>query len=642
MHPGHSSISPRNPLRNLQAGGLENALAVWRETSPRQLGRDQYRDFGRRANAAGESLIAYDIVKEGLKIWAQDKQLRQIQALALARMGSHERAHDILAQIRREGHHDEETLGLIARTYKDVWLSTGEPSDLKYAYDAYAQAYKHSPGRYWTGINAATLAFAMRKARSACHLAAAVQKVCLRKFPTAPGSEKYWLAATAAEAALLLNQLDEAEHWYSEANRLGQNDFGHLSATWRNARIILKLMPSDTSVRIRAALRVPYVAVFTGHRVDEPGGVRKRFPAELAPEIKRAIKHRLIQSNACIGYSSAASGADILFLEAMQSLGGRTHIILPCGEEQFITESVASSGLSWIGRFRRAIGKADEVITASPQSPAVASVAYGYTNDLMHGLATMRADELATELVHLAVWDREPVISPGGTADAVKRWQAAGSAVDIIDPNELMGPGGRAGRARSHPVRSATRAGLKLPGFASEVRAMVFADAYRFSKLSEPQMPAFIREFMGPIAALANRTKPAPRYQNTWGDGMFFVFAEADSAAYFALALAGSLAGRDWQAAGLPADISLRIALHAGPVYRFKDKITRQMNYIGSHVNRAARIEPVTPPGQIYASNAFAALATLTAPEQFRFDYVGRIPLAKDFGEFPMYRLQPR
>ncbi len=632
----------QHSLGRLQERGRAGALTLWRESLPRQLGREQYRELGRRAGAAGESLIACDIVTEGLRIWTHDKQLRQIQALALARMGSHERAHEILAQIRREGHHDEETLGLIARTYKDVWLSTHAPSDLKYAYDAYAKAYEHSPRRYWTGINAATLAFAMRKVETARRLAAVVRDVCLRKLPMAPGGEKYWLAATAAEAALLLNQMDEAERWYSEANRLGQNDFGHLSATWRNARIILRFMPPDAGVRVRAALRVPYVVVFTGHRVDEPGSISKRFPAEFAANIKRAIKDRLIQSNSRVGYSSAASGADILFIEAMQSLGGRTHIILPCSEEQFIKESVVSSGIAWVRRFRRVITKANEVITASPQRPATASVAYGYTNDLLHGLAIMRADELATELVHLAVWDRQPAYSPGGTGDAVRRWQAAGSAVDIINPSELMRPAVRVGRARLPPFRSAARIGIKVPGFASEVRAMVFADAYHFSKLSEQQMPAFIREFMGPIAALASRTKPAPTYQNTWGDGLFFAFREADSAAYFALSLAGSLTGRDWKAAGLPADMSLRIALHAGPVYRFKDKITRQMNYIGWHVNRAARIEPVTPPGQIYASHAFAALATLQAPEQFRFDYVGKIPLAKDFGEFPMYRLQAR
>jgi adenylate cyclase len=84
----------------------------------------------------------------------------------------------------------------------------------------------------------------------------------------------------------------------------------------------------------------------------------------------------------------------------------------------------------------------------------------------------------------------------------------------------------------------------------------------------------------------------------------------------------------------------LRISLHASPVYKFADQITGNENYIWRTVNRAARIEPVTPAGKIYASDAFAALAALEAPQQFRFDYVGRIPLAKDFGEFPLYELR--
>jgi hypothetical protein len=53
----------------------------------------------------------------------------------------------------------------------------------------------------------------------------------------------------------------------------------------------------------------------------------------------------------------------------------------------------------------------------------------------------------------------------------------------------------------------------------------------------------------------------------------------------------------------------LRIALHAGPVYSCIDPVTGNPNYIGSQVSHAARIEPVTPPGQVYASQAFAALA---------------------------------
>jgi tryptophan halogenase len=44
------------------------------------------------------------------------------------------------------------------------------------------------------------------------------------------------------------------------------------------------------------------------------------------------------------------------------------------------------------------------------------------------------------------------------------------------------------------------------------------------------------------------------------------------------------------------------IGLHAGPVYRYTDPVTRRPNYTGGHASRAARIEPITPPGQVYAS----------------------------------------
>ena len=169
---------------------------------------------------------------------------------------------------------------------------------------------------------------------------------------------------------------------------------------------------------------------------------------------------------------------------------------------------------------------------------------------------------------------------------------------------------------------------------------MIFADACRFSKLSENQMPSFIRNFMGVIADLLQRTSPLPLYWNTWGDGLFFVFEKACDAGRFAVNLSRKIAAIDRIAAGLPEDMTLRIALHVGPVYRFKDPVTGRKNYMGSHVNRTARIEPSTPPGQVYGSDAFVAFAVLEAPGEFRCDYVGRIPLAKNFGEFPMYHIQ--
>jgi class 3 adenylate cyclase len=180
-----------------------------------------------------------------------------------------------------------------------------------------------------------------------------------------------------------------------------------------------------------------------------------------------------------------------------------------------------------------------------------------------------------------------------------------------------------------------------MSGIRSEVRPMLFADAYHFSHIGETQMPVFVHHFMGVIAMLLRQTWPKPLFQNTWGDGLFIVFHTVADAGRFALKLVKRIDQLDRKALGLPEDMALRISLHAGPVYVYKDQIINRENYIGSHVNRTARMEPVTAPGHVYATDAFAALAELEAPGQFRFEYVGRIPLAKAYGEFPTYELHP-
>jgi class 3 adenylate cyclase len=82
--------------------------------------------------------------------------------------------------------------------------------------------------------------------------------------------------------------------------------------------------------------------------------------------------------------------------------------------------------------------------------------------------------------------------------------------------------------------------------------------------------------------------------------------------------------------------------LHAGPAYEFDDPITGNRTYSGTHVSRAARIEPITPRGQVYASESFAALAAARGSEHFVCDYVGQTPMAKGYGTLPTYHLRPR
>ena len=49
-------------------------------------------------------------------------------------------------------------------------------------------------------------------------------------------------------------------------------------------------------------------------------------------------------------------------------------------------------------------------------------------------------------------------------------------------------------------------------------------------------------------------------------------------------------------------------------------------NIVSIPVSRAARLEPKTPPGQVYASEAFAALAAIERVSDFTCEYVKNSP----------------
>jgi class 3 adenylate cyclase len=170
--------------------------------------------------------------------------------------------------------------------------------------------------------------------------------------------------------------------------------------------------------------------------------------------------------------------------------------------------------------------------------------------------------------------------------------------------------------------------------------AILFADAVGFSKLDESEVPRFVQHFLGAIARLSEKFTNGIIAKNTWGDGLYFVFSEVDLAGKFALQLADLVATTKWEEKGLRAGLSLRIGLHAGPVYEFDDPITGSRSYSGTHVSRAARIEPITPAGQVYASEAFAALAAAQHTDGFTCDYVGQTPMAKDYGTLPTYHVR--
>ena len=49
--------------------------------------------------------------------------------------------------------------------------------------------------------------------------------------------------------------------------------------------------------------------------------------------------------------------------------------------------------------------------------------------------------------------------------------------------------------------------------------------------------------------------------------------------------------------------------------------------------------EPITPPGQVYASSAYAAVLAATGTG-LALTYVGRMPLAKGYGTLGLYHVR--
>ena len=86
----------------------------------------------------------------------------------------------------------------------------------------------------------------------------------------------------------------------------------------------------------------------------------------------------------------------------------------------------------------------------------------------------------------------------------------------------------------------------------------------------------------------------------------------------------------------------LRLGLDAGAVFEIRDPILKSAGFTGSHINRTARLEPNTPPGEVYVTEAFAALVTLLEQRDFMCEYVGVMKTPKNYGRLRTYLLRHR
>ncbi|HWT11467.1 MAG TPA: adenylate/guanylate cyclase domain-containing protein [Allosphingosinicella sp.] len=574
--------------------------------------------LAKAAIARGDLIAAYDITVSAIAGGDESSGVRHQQVLALARMGDTDRAMEMFNAYRLDGspHAHERAAG--ARLLKDraLALPPGEArrAALKAAFEAYHAIHRES-GDSFPGINAAALALLAGDRARAAALAEA-----LLADPAVAEAGDYYRTATRAEALLILGRSEEAKQALRSPAIASAADHGARSTTSRQLAMIARHLGLDEARRsdLLASLAPPRVAHFCGHMFGADAAAEERLTA--------AIDRLLDEERIGFAYGALACGADLLFAEAALARGVELHAVLPFEESDFVAQSVLPGGGGWEERYRACRDSAASVTLASGMEYFGDPSQYGYASRIAMGLARLRAQHLGAEPVQAAIWDGAPAGGPAGTGADVAAWTAQGGRTCTIAP----------GAVDRNLVRPAPRV---AGGYERTHAAILFTDFAGFSTLRETALPAFWDGVMRRVAEVLDAHDGEVACRNSWGDALYAVAATARGAAEIALELQDALAAFDYATLGLDGTGGMRIGIHYGPAYRTVDHITGRTTFYGTEVSKAARIEPVTPPGAVFVTEPMAAILALEAGDRFACRYVGRIALAKKYGDYPMYRL---
>jgi class 3 adenylate cyclase len=586
----------------------------------------------------GEFFRAYDLATEALEQFPGDVPLAHRAVLSLANAGATALALEKYYAFGLDNRLETDIRSLLGRLKKDqAFAETGEARATLFREGRaiYEGAFRtatvaRDPESYYPAINAATLALFGGDPEAAHRLAGKVLDLLeprIASLEQGDSTDRYWVLATALEASLIRGDLEAALALTDRVVSASGNDHAALATTGRQLERIVRTKGLDS--RVLGVFEPPTIVHFVGHMIAAPGK-KGRFQAVQAAKVATDIAAVLEGMRIGAAYGSLASGADILFAEALLGHGVALNIVLPFAAADFIEQSVRPAGESWVGRFESCLAAAKTVRYATEDSYLGDDQLFNYCSGLAMGLASLCARHMNAPLMQLAVWDG--AVSEGaiaGTAADMSAWHEAGHPVTIVP----LGPD-------AHAEKLPAWHRPKVTSGRRDTRAMLFGDIHGFSKLTDAQLPAFTAKIMGTLGEVVRRHAKDVAFINTWGDGIFIVFRDAGRAACCALDMQDAINGLDLAAAGLPETLKLRLGGHLGPVYELDDPVTGRSNYYGAHVSRAARIEPITPEGCVYVTETFAAVLALHNAGEFSSDYVGNTEMAKHYGRLRMFLLR--
>jgi hypothetical protein len=301
------------------------------------------------------------------------------------------------------------------RALKYEAARAADPSERARLFAAAAEAYAAAGERStYALINAATL-YRMAGNVDAGRDAAVAVLGLIAAGDHEPDTP-YWLAATRAEALLVLGDVPAAERALGEAVLLAPRAWEEHAITLRQFHLLVN--ETDESGGWLDRFRPPPVLVF--------GGVMGLAPDDEAAQA--AVSAAVAAVAPCEAYGALAAGADILMAEAALAHEAELHVVLPDAPEAFRLASVEGVDAGWGPRFDACRDWAGTVEVLAPGGSAASAA---FAAEIAMGRAIARAQALETEAIGLLVTAGEG--RDRAVAALWERWDACGLPLRRIE-----------------------------------------------------------------------------------------------------------------------------------------------------------------------------------------------------------------
>lgn len=547
--------------------------------------------------------------------------------LKLLRSGAVEQAEKEYRQLKQSTtEHNEDFLALGGRILKARMLEQSGADRKSLAIGAagkYRQAFEATAGSY-SGINTAALSLVAGNVYQAQEMAQKVLRL-LAKQSAAPGDEAYYQVATIAEAHLILGAVNKAKAALRDALPLAPHDFDAHASTLKQFKMLLDALGKEADWLDE--FRPPKAVHFAGH-IFGLGDSVSAVPSSIVKSIRKNLSQLVAAEEIGAAYGALAAGSDILIAELLLEEGVELHAVQPCPDKLFRSVSLDQYGAGWRGRFEACLEAATSVRYVSKDKSLCDNLTKSFASETAMGLAILHAEQYATESIQLLVWDGKATGREAGTARDAHLWSAAGR-------RQLIAP---------FPVpRTITQNSSRSADVTSRaLRAILFADMRGYGSLTEQQIPIFHREVFSKMADSCKLTGIELTHVNTWGDALFLVLDDVESAAKVAISMQHFMQNIDLPALGLPDSLALRIGCHYGPLHLLKDPFLGSSAMMGREVTIAARIEPLTEPGSIFVSEPFACALAISSQTDYRCEPIPDLKTTKDQGELTLFSLRPK